>query len=37
MTLVDEALALGDLPFETLEAMNVLITDAPLDVTKLIP
>ncbi len=37
MTLVDDALALGDLPFETLEAMNVLITDAPLDVTKLIP
>ena len=37
MTLADDALALGDLPFETLEAMNVLITDAPLDVTKLIP
>jgi hypothetical protein len=37
LTLAPDTLALTDLPFETLEATNVVITEAPLDVTKLIP
>ena len=37
MTLAPDTLALTDLPFERLDASNVVVTDAPLDVTKVIP
>ena len=32
-----DTLALADLPFETIEANDVVVADAPLDVVKLIP
>lgn len=37
MTLTPDTLALADLPLETLEANNVVVANAPLDVVKLIP
>lgn len=37
MTLTPDTLALVDLPLETIEAKNVVVANAPLDVVRLIP